>query len=214
MKRHEWRLLIDAEAASWAALSYPAEPKALQACFTLLGQVLDAYRRSLTEREPLDPAPEVALIRSARIFAEIGAGSMPEPVAHSIAPGRARPGALELQDIHWAVAYRMACEPSGFTWRGVTLRIHDPHPVKTLQAWFGVGASTVAGWRRKHQRPQLPSGPLIRDCADEDEPIGVRDFDPDAFLERRTRMAGARYRLAGRSVDALVARDALGRSES
>ncbi len=128
--------------------------------------------------------PEFAL-RLAGISGYLAAGILPEPVAITVKHGRSRMGPSERRDIGIAVAYRRAAE-ARMVHNGISLRIEDRAPVKTITDAYGVKPNTVRDWCRKFQPAFL----------------GVGDATPE-ILRSLMQQAGARYRSAGRSKNAL-----------
>lgn len=132
--------------------------------------------------------PADLLAALAGLAGHLAIGDIPSPISHAAVNGRHSMKPRERLDIGLAVAY-IAAAKSGIEHFGEVILIADKSPIKTVQEAFGVPRQTVQRWVN-----------TVAPCG-----LGSNPIDAE-ILESLMRQAGQRYRIAGRSVPALIAR--------
>jgi len=189
-----WQALLDAEALARRKIGdvqFAGGDIGLtvRAWWQTVSDVLNGYSRLIAMGENVTPPPVEIAVVLGNLAAYLAVGKIPGPIADAVTEGRHAPGPTESRDIGLAVAYRKACLPNGIEHCGETIKISDPHAVKTLQGLFGVCRTTVQGWVKNCPAAYLGANP-----------VGAE------LLTDMTRSAGARYLGSGRSNIAIGAR--------
>jgi hypothetical protein len=137
------------------------------------------------------PVPEDVHYHLIQVLADLCRGVVPPAIENVRAEGAPTPGAFELSDIGWGMAYLRACDDG---W------IADRNPVKTVAAAFDVNKRTVRGWKRSIE-PAKFAHMLPPEIVK-----GLTEADMAAVLKHQMEEAGSRYRAAGRSRTAVLRR--------
>ena len=140
---------------------------------------------SLSQRPDHEPFPAELASCIGGLAGYLAVGKLPEPIRDAARSGRTSPGPDERRDIRWAVAYRRACERDGIVHMGVTHRISDRHPVKTLAAWFGVERRTVRDWCKQYEPAYLGANTLTEEVLTAGVPAGGVGAEAAAFVGGR-----------------------------
>lgn len=134
----------------------------------------DCARAPDARDRPLRPPTEL-LVVLADLLTDLGRGSVSQLFTDVTSHGATRRGKTEERHIGYATLYLLAVE------RG---EIEDKTPVKTIQDCYGVGRSTVYGWKK------LTVPEVIQ--------LDYEEMGPE-WLATQIRDAGEIYRRAGRT---------------
>ena len=170
--------------AMHAAHEAEGTPEAGERCrqlFRELGDLLGFYAPLPTPSSPHVGLPPNVASMLKGLFGELAVGNLPGPIRDCISRRGARaPGPSEAKPIAIAVAYVKAVRAGAIT---------DRSPIKTVNNAYGVSRQTAQRW--------------VRETAPLD---GWREYPAD-HLQWLMEEAGRRHKFAGRSENAIRARD-------
>lgn len=153
----------------------------LQEWWKSVANIWREYPRQIANgNNPTPPPADLATVM-AGLCHDLAVGKLPAPISDAISEGRTSPSYYESRDIGLAVAYHKAAR-HGIAHNGITVKIQDSKPTKTISENFGVKANTVRKWAAKYQPAFL----------------GVNDITSETLVHLMTE-AGKTYTNAGRS---------------